>query len=170
MLITAGKIVKPHGIKGEVCLESYLDSPSIFSGQVFLQFGKHSPKQFTIKSFRAHQGRLLVTFENICDRTVAESLRGATVLVPKQNLPEPQPGEFYIQDLIGLTVLLTHSHKNIGHITDVQLGTGQELWLIESANGKEILFPAVPEFVEEIDLVKGEVLINPPEGLLELYL
>lgn len=170
MLITAGKIIKPHGIKGEVCLESYLDSPSLFLGHVFLQFGKASPKQYTIKSYRAHQGRLLATFENISDRTTAESLRGASVLIPKQNLAEPIPGEFYIQDLIGLKVLLVDTHELIGQIVNVMLDTGQELWVIESAQGKEILFPAVPEFVEEIDLDKEEVLINPPEGLLELYL
>ena len=170
MLITAGKIIKPHGIKGEVCLESYLDSPSLFLGQIFLQFGKATPKQHTIKSFRAHQGRLLATFENIADRTTAESLRGAAVLIPKQNLASPKPGEFYIQDLIGLTVMLAYNNEIIGQIVDVNLGTGQELWVIESVNGNEILFPAVPEFVEEIDLDKAEVFINPPEGLLELYL
>ena len=170
MLITAGKIIKPHGIRGEVCLESYLDSPSLFLGQIFLQFGKAAPKQHTIKSYRSHQGRLLATFENISDRTSAESLRGAAVLIPKQNLAEPKPGEFYIQDLIGLNVLLTQTKECIGQITEVNLGTGQELWVIENSEGKEILFPAVPEFVEEIDLDNGNVLITPPQGLLELYL
>ena len=108
--------------------------------------------------------------KNIADRTTAESLRGAAVLIPKQNLASPNPGEFYIQDLIGLTVMLAYNNEIIGQIVDVNLGTGQELWVIESVNGKEILFPAVPEFVEEIDLDKAEVFINPPEGLLELYL
>lgn len=169
MLITAGKIIKPHGIRGEVCIESYLDDPSIFCGNVLLRWGQKEPVPYTLESFRPHQGRLLVTFKEVADRNVAETLRNADVLIPRQLLPAPEPGEFYLQDIIGLTVLHSVSFEEIGHITDISLESGQEIWFIESTGGKEIMFPAVPEFVDTIDLDSGTVTILPPEGLLELY-
>lgn len=170
MLITAGKIIKPHGIRGEVSVESYVDSPSLFCGEVFLQTGKKKPKVYTSTGQRTHQNRTLVLFKEVSDRNTAEELRGSIILIPKSQLSEPDPGEVYFHDLIGLEVLEADSFENIGIITDISLNSGQEIWFIESPDGKEILFPAVAEFVEEIDLDAGKCVIRPPEGLLDIYL
>lgn len=170
MLITAGKIIKPHGIRGEVSVESYLDSPSLLCGEVFLQIGKKEPKAYTAISRRAHQNRVLVVFKEVATRNMAEDLRGSLILIPKARLAEPDPEEVYFHDLIGLEVIEDDSFERIGIITDISLISGQELWFIESPSGKEILFPAVPEFVVGIDLVAGKCFVRPPDGLLDLYL
>ena len=151
-------------------MESYLDSPSLFCGEVFIKLGAGEPKPYTTSSQRSHQDRVLLTFKQVDDRNLAESLRGALILIPRERLGPPSPGEVYIQDLIGLEVFEAESFEHIGILTDVTLDSGQEIWFIEAPSGKEILFPAVPEFVESIDLEKGQVSIRPPEGLLEIYL
>ena len=168
-LIKAGRIIKPHGIKGEVCIDSYVDSPSLLLGSVFLQQGNEVPKPLLLLKARPHQGRLLGVFEEVVDRNAAEEIRGAYLLVARNRLPKLDEGEFYLHDLLGLEVLLQSSGESVGRIEDVDLSTGQEIWVIRTSGGKEILFPGVPEFVSDIDLEQGQVVISPPEGLLERY-
>lgn len=169
-LIKAGRIIKPHGIRGEVCIDSYVDSPSLLLGNVFLQQGEQAPKPMVLLKARPHQGRLLGVFEEVTDRNAAEEIRGADLLIGRNRLPELAEGEFYLQDLLGLEVRLHSSGESVGHVVDVDLSSGQEIWVIEAKGGAEILFPAVPEFVTSIDLERGQVVISPPEGLLELYI
>ena len=170
MLITAGKIIKPHGIKGEVSVESYLDSPSLFCGEVFLQDARGEQSQHTVVSQRSHQGRILLTLKEVDDRNGAEALRGRLVLISRSRLAPAAQGEVYLQDIIGLEVFEAVNFEYIGIISDVNVDTAQEIWFIETPSGQEILFPAVAEFIESIDLEKGQVCICPPEGLLEIYL
>lgn len=168
-LIKAGRIIKPHGIRGEVCIDSYVDSPSLLLGNVFLQQGGQAPRPLVMLKARPHQGRILGIFEEVVDRNAAEEIRGADLLIDRNRLPELNEGEFYLQDILGLEVVLQSSGKSVGHIVDVDLSSGQEIWVIESSAGAEILFPAVPEFVNAIDLEHGQIAVSPPEGLLELY-
>ena len=170
MLITAGKIIKPHGIKGEVSVESYLDSPSLFCGEIYLQTRKEPPRAYTTTFQRTHQNRVLLTFKEVDNRNLAEELRGAMVLIPKSRLVPADPGEVYLQDIIGLEVFEAANFEYIGIVSDVSANPDQEIWFIETPSGKEILFPAVSEFIESIDLEKGQVTIRPPDGLLEIYL
>lgn len=100
------------------------------------------------------------------DRTAAEALRNQELLISEADLPEPDDDEVYLNDIIGLNVLC--AGQSIGVIDHVLFPAGQELWSILGSDGAEILFPAVPEFVEDIDLDAGTVTINPPEGLLEI--
>ena len=78
MELQIGRVIKPHGVRGEVVVDPTTDTPNqrYAAGQVLK--GKQAGKELTltVRSFRPHQGRLLVTFEEIADRTAAESLRG----------------------------------------------------------------------------------------------
>ena len=170
MLITAGKIIKPHGIRGEVSVESYLDNPSLFCGEVFISRGRKEPEPHTITSQRSHQDRVLVNIKGVSDRNMAEERRNGLILISGEKLEEPGPDEVYLHELIGLEVFEAENFEYIGNITHISLTTGQEIWFIESPDGKEILFPASPEFVEGIDLEAGKCIIRPPEGLLDIYL
>jgi len=129
-----------------------------------------SPRPVKIVSWRSHKDRLLVTFEGIADRDAADGLRGAKLLVREADLPEPSEDELYLYALEGLAVLLEDG-SILGHIREVQLlPAGQELWCIDTEDGKEVLFPVAQEFVAAVDLDAGQVIIAPPPGLLELYL
>lgn len=168
--ITIGRIIKPHGIKGEVCVDFYADSPSILADEVWLVQPPAPPRPVGIIAARFHHGRLLLTLENSQDRNTAETLRGAEVLVPRERLPELEEGEIYLADLPGFTVILAETDEPIGAIADVDLSSGQEIWRITTPDNKEILFPAVPEFVTELNARTRTARIAPPPGLLEIYL
>ena len=172
--IVIGRIVKAHGIKGEVCVDFYADSPSILpsssSGTVWLDLPPEAPRAYKIIAARQHHGRMLLTLENVPDRSAAELLRGVGVLVPRESLPALDPGEIYLADLPGFTVTLLDTGETLGQITAVDLAAGQEIWRITTPEGKEVLFPAVPQFVAKLDAEARSACIDPPPGLLELYI
>ena len=169
-LIEIGRVTRCHGIRGEVRIESWAESLDLFSGPLWLSDGRHEAVKREVASLRAQQGAVLVRFEGVENRTAAEGVRGLTVLVPTASLPDLDEGEVYLHELEGLTVIDDASGKVIGVLQRVEQNVEQELWLIESLDGKEILFPAVKEFVGHMDLQAGSVRILPPPGLLEIYL
>lgn len=166
-----GGVVKPHGIRGEFCIKSYADSPSIFDAvrALYLQEGARPPQPFSLVSWREHKGFVLITVKGVTDRDQAESLRGRTVLVREEDLPELPEGEHYFYQMIGCRVVLDDG-TDVGELKGFYETGEQDTWVIENETGVEILLPAVPEFVKDVDLDSETILIEPPEGLLDLYL
>ena len=174
-LLPIGRIRNAHGIKGEVCVDYYADSPLLLQEGAYLRSKDGDPVFHKVTSFRKHHGFLLVLFADSTDRNVAETLRGREVLIPQSRLPKPDEGEIYIYQLMGLAVLAVEpdspngSEKNLGIISSVDDQTGQELWTISKPGEADILFPATSEFVLDFDLENNTVRIAPPPGLVDLY-
>lgn len=171
-LLPVGRIRKAHGIKGEVSADYYADSPELLSDGVFLRHGASAPVLHEVASFRFHNGVLLIHFENVPDRNMAETLRGYEILVPEDRLPEPGDGAIYLHEIMGLRVLAANedgTEADWGVITAVMEPAGQELWTISRENEEDILFPATPELVLGFDLDERIVRIAPPPGLIDLY-
>ena len=170
-LIEVGMLGRPHGIRGEVRVSYYAESLDLLrSGEVYLQAGNRPPRKVEVESVRIHQGMPLVRFAEAPDRTAAEILRGQTLLVADAVLPEPDGDEVYLHDMLGLSVVLDADGSRLGTLEQVLFHGEQEVWVIVTPDGREVLFPAVPEFVPDIDLDAEIIRIAPPEGLLELYL
>lgn len=186
-LVKVGHISKAHGIRGELVLVFDADSPELVSGEVVLRPRSQGPdKRLVVERTRFHHGKLLVSVRGVSTRNDAELLCRHGVYVPKDRLPPLEDDEVYLSDLPGLRVFLAagrasgtsdgikepepQAGEEIGVIASVDVPAGQELWTIVTPGGKEILFPAVEQFVISIDLEQGAALINPPPGLLELYL
>lgn len=168
-LVTIGTLARPHGIKGEIRVNYYAESPLLLRGEVYLQAGNQPPRKMEVDTVRMHQGTPLVRFVAAPDRTAAELLRGQEVLVPDADLPEPDEDEVYLRDMLGLSVLLDATGEHLGVLDHVLFHGEQEVWVILTPSGREIFLPAVPEFVADIDLDAERIRITPPEGLLELY-
>jgi 16S rRNA processing protein RimM len=118
-------------------------------------------------------GHLLLTLAGVDSRDKAEALRRCRLLIHRTALPPPAEGEVYLFSLPGLRVLAREAEgqeEYIGRIASVSSHAGQEIWTILPPQGREILFPAVPDFVLGIDLDAGLVRISPPPGLIALYL
>jgi 16S rRNA processing protein RimM len=174
--IIVGRIARPHGIRGELCVDSHADSPSYFARGAKLRLSPPADpgrgRDYVVRAARVHQDRFLVTFEGVSDRNAAETLRGLAVCVALEDLAPPDPDEIFLHQLFGLRVRLAGAaptDSDLGVIEDVRDFGGGELWVIKDSQGREILFPATDEFVTKIDLEAGLVVIDPPPGLLELY-
>lgn len=168
--VLMGVFSRPHGIKGEVCVDWYADSPSALHGRIFLQSGKEPPRVARVSMVREHQGRPLLQLEGVVDRAGAERLRGMKILVLQEDLPELDENEVYLHQLIGLTVVLDADDSVLGVLDHVEFPAGKELWVIVTQDGTEVLFPAAEEFINSFDLENREVFITPPPGLLDIYL
>ena len=168
--IEVGHIAKPQGLKGEVRVNYYADSPDLLSGELYLQAGNQAPVRVQAVSWRVHQGGLVLRLEGVGDRTAAEGLRGQTLLVADASLPPPGEDEIYLHTLLGLDVVLNATGEKLGQLDDVLFHGEQEIWVIRTPDGIEVYLPAQPEFVPAIDLEAGVIRIAPPPGLLELYL
>lgn len=122
-----------------------------------------------MRSSRRHKGRVLLTLKGVDGRDQAENLRGMEVMVREADLPAAAEDEVYMYELEGMSVELENGTV-VGTISNFILSPGQETWVITSSDGKEVLFPAVEEFVMSVDLDAEKVVIDPPEGLLDVYL
>lgn len=165
MELMIGRVIKSHGIKGEVVVEPTTDEPEVrFAVGEKLQ-GRQGRKEheLTISAVRSHKGRLLVTCKEIADRTQADSLRGTQFFAAP--LEDDDEG-FYDHELEGLRVI--HDGEDIGAVASVVHGPSQDLLEVELSTGNSALVPFVHAIVPEVDVEAGTCTIEPPEGLLDL--
>lgn len=167
--VILGRLTRPHSIRGEIRVDYYADSPLLLEKPLLLRAGEGVPRPVTVASWRTWRDQLIIRLEGVADRSAAEMLRGQELLIDAAQLPEADPDEPYLHELLGLSVVLSATGESVGVLDDVLFPAGQELWSIQSPDGHEILFPAVPEFVDKIDIQAGHILITPPEGLFDLY-
>jgi 16S rRNA processing protein RimM len=119
----------------------------------------------TVAGTRWHSGELLVRFEGVSDRDAAADLRGTWLMVDSATIAPPaDPDEFRDTDLVGLSVH-TADGTHVGTVEDV-LHSGQDVLVIKSSDGREVMVPFVKPLVPEVDVPAGTLTINPPDGLL----
>ncbi len=166
--LVLGRVRKPHGLKGELSILSYADSPLIFDKlkKIFLRLNNLRPKEFEIFKARGHGKFVLLKLKDIRDRDEAEKWRGADVLALKADIPREED-EVFFEEIIGCSVYLPDGIY-VGVVKDVKR-CPQEIWEIVDEENNEILFPAIDKFVIKLDVDKREIIIDPPSGLLEIY-
>lgn len=159
---------KPHGIKGEMAVKWLAEIAPAPGMEVFLETATGKRQMEIIDSVRFHNDRYLIFFKNIRDRNQAEQIAGSKIYIERNQLPEPEEGEFFLQDLLGSTVFLADGSL-LGKLDHLEFPAGKEVWAIKLINGKELLFPVREEFIEEIDVEAKKIVINPPSGLVDIY-
>lgn len=174
MDLVVGRVIKAHGISGEVVVDIRTDDP----GERFApgsslrgRPGARNPgpeRTYLVESMRDHGGRLLVRLQGVTDRNEADALRGMLFLVDSANLPPiDEPDEFYDHQLEGLKVR-TVDGVDVGVVTEVLHTPAGELLSVRTESGKEVLVPFVAHMVPTVSLADSLVEIDPPDGLLEL--
>ena len=119
---------------------------------------------------RLHRGQPLLTLPHVPDRTAAEGLRGVRILVERAALPPLEDDEAYLHDILGATVVDDTTGLPIGVLEHVEFPSEQDIWIIRTPDGREVLFPAAPELIAGFDAEGRTVHVLPPPGLLDLYL
>ncbi|MGH7927539.1 MAG: ribosome maturation factor RimM, partial [Candidatus Binatia bacterium] len=115
---------------------------------------------------RPHNRQILIKFRGVNDIDAAQLLIGAKLSVSAECLPALEPGQHYLFQAMGLVVFDMQGNR-LGTITGTWSAGGRELYVV-TGSGKEFLVPAVKEIVEKIDFDAGHMIINPPDGLLDL--
>lgn len=163
MRLAIARIVAPQGIRGEVRAICLTDFPERFPGrEVWLG---ETDQRIRIVAARPHKNVWLLRLEGINDRNAAEKLRGLRLYTDTDDLAPLGDDEYYIHDLIGLSVQ-TEAGEPVGVLKDVLRPGANDVYVVETADGREHLIPAVRQFVQ-IDLAKRIVTVRPIPGLLD---
>jgi 16S rRNA processing protein RimM len=160
--VLVGRFGAPHGVKGEVRLQSFTKIPDAIAGYRPLTDASGA-RQFALKSVRRVKDSLLVArIAGIDDRTSAEGLANIELFLPRDSLPPTSDDEFYLADLIGLSAL-DQNRAPLGRIKNVHdFGGGDILEIEPVARAETLLFPFTRDVVPEVDVAGGYVIIAPP--------
>ncbi len=163
-----GRVTKPHGIRGEIKIVLFAGVPVDLAGLRELRLlMPRDFKDIEIKKIRPGGRTAIVALAGVTQRDQAEGLVGAGLWVARESLPAPEADEFFWHELVGLDVF-TESGRGLGRVVDL-FATGAHDVLVLRGAGHEYMIPARREFLIEIDLRAGRVVVAPPPGLLEIY-
>jgi 16S rRNA processing protein RimM len=164
-----GRIARSHGNRGQVIVNLETDFPeSRFAAGQVLQVdagGTFQPRR--IVSVRFHQGRPVIALEGVDTMDAAEALAGAELKIPEADLAPLPAGTFYHHDLVGCEVR-DRAGRVIGRVTAVEGTMERSRLVVADASGRELLIPLVAEICVEVDPASHVIVIDPPEGLLDL--
>lgn len=165
-----GKIAKKFSFKGEVLIYLDTDEPEQYEEleSVFVEFNKNLVP-FFIENSSIHKGDFLrVKFEDVDSEQDADELIGSHIYLPLSMLPKLEGNKFYFHEVIGFDVI-DKRLGNIGKIVSINDSTSQPLFEI-LFNEKEILIPMIDHFIVEVNRKDKTIILNTPEGLVDLYL
>ncbi len=168
--ILIGKITKPHGLRGEVKIFPFSHDPASFiDNYSLLQLARdeQETKNFLsckLKNSRLHGKYVLTTLELCSDRNQAEQLSGFFVFIRDCDLPSLADDEFYLHELIDKP-LVDKAGNVIGNVNRILEAGTQEL-LVVQYKGREVLIPAVPEFI--VAMEEDHIIVDLPPGLLDI--
>lgn len=166
--VAIGRVGPARGVSGDVFVEPWTDVPAErFAAGAVLRTDPPDAGPLTVESLNLGGRKVVVRFAGVADRAAAESLRGVRLVVPAADRPPLEdPDEFYASDLVGL-LARTVSGDQLGPVRDVVNLAGAD-YLVLDIDGAERLIPFVAAIVPTVDMVGGEVVVDPPEGLFDL--
>ncbi|WP_461171672.1 ribosome maturation factor RimM [Arthrobacter sp. Z1-9] len=167
MQLQVARIGKPHGIRGEVTVQVLTDAPEdrFVPGTEFV-VEPASAGPLTVNSARWNKDILLLGFDGIETRNEAETLRGAKLFIETEELDEDDDEGWYEHELVGLEARV--GSRVVGKVAALNTMPVQDLLLVKTPEGEEILIPFVEQIVPEVNIEEGFILLTPPDGLFEL--
>lgn len=167
-MLLIGLVRRPHGLKGEVSVEPRTDVPERFAPGASVEWRlRDDARRLVVRGARPHGSRLLLSFEGVHDVDAARLLSGGELVVSDEDAVAAPEGAFYGHQLEGWRCE-TPSGTFAGTVRDLERTPAGALLAIETAAGREILVPFVAAIVVEIDEPGRRIVIDPPDGLLEL--
>ena len=164
-LRAAAVIAKVFGIRGELKIHSYSRSLEEFEKLDSVMVGKDEATavERAIESVVARGEGIYVKFRDISDRTAAQSLIGHFLFVEEEQRRRLRSGEYFVDDLLGMTVLGA-DRATLGVLEDVVHAPAHDMYVVRTRGG-EVMVPAVGEIIRTVDMKHRTITIDPPEGL-----
>ena len=167
--VLIGKVGSPVGIKGEFRVNLYSqDSGNLKEGKVLLLERADKSVSGAIEKVRYQKDKPVVRLKGVEDRNAAEDIRGMDVSIYAEDLEELPEGEHYVRDLIGCRVVdIAQDGAEIGVLEDVIQNTAQSILDVRTADGKNVLIPAVDAFLRSIDEEAGVIEVELIPGFID---
>ena len=162
--LEAGKIVTTHGIRGEVKIMPYTDTPELLAEFDRLFIGKNKD-ELIIERYRVFKNMVIAKIEGVDTPEAAEKLRNKLLYMHRDDL-ELDDDTYFIQDLIGIEVRDADSGKVYGTISDVMQTGANDVYVIKGSD-REYLVPAIADVVVSTDIDESIMTIRPLDGLFD---
>ena len=162
--LEAGQIVGTHGVRGEVRVQPWCDSPEQFATFKKLYWDKEGKQPIKLRA-RPHKNIALALLEGIDTVEAAQVLRGKMLYVDRKDIKLPK-GHYLVQDLIGITIVDADTGVTYGTLTDVSQTGANAVYHMQTEKG-EVLIPAIPDVIIEVDTKKDILRLRPMKGLLD---
>ena len=163
--LEAGKIVNTHGVRGDLKVQSWCDTPEVLCDFDTLYLDEKTPVE--VKSAQVHKNVVLMHLKGVDTVEAAEKLRGKILHLDRDDVDLPEDLVF-IQDILTFKVYDLRVDRVIGHIRDVLTSNpAHDMYEIAGEDGRLIYIPAIKPFLKEIDMDAGIVYVESIEGLIE---
>lgn len=163
--LAVAKVRRPHGVHGELVVEIYTDFPERLQPGKMVYVSPEN-KQLTISSRRSHNEGLLLGFEGITNPEEAGRYRNRILYILASDMHELQEGEFYFHDLLGLNVI-NESDMSLGTLTEIMETGANDVYIVTDSAGTELLIPAIPDVVLNVDLEAKTMKVRLLPGLMD---
>jgi 16S rRNA processing protein RimM len=164
--VVVGRVVRPHGVRGEAVVEARTDRPEqrFAPGRVLLT---DRGAELRVVSSRPHGARVLVQFDGVADRDAVDAMRGVLLEAEVDDVPDDDEPDVYADvSLVGLEARLV-SGEVVGVVRAVEHLPMQDLLVVRLTGGRDVRVPFVAAIVPSVDVEAGAVLLDPPGGLLD---
>lgn len=170
VFLVLGRIMRPHGVRGELRLQVLTDYPERISALETVYIGRDpydagSATGFSVLGARRHREQILIRLEGIDSRDDAEAHRGQLLMVALDDAVPLEEGEYYAFQIIGSAVITTEG-DNLGSIREIIETGANDVFVVQGGLYGEVLIPDIPEVVLEVNLQTRQVTIALPPGLL----
>ncbi len=161
--VVVGRIVRPHGVRGDLVVDFSADLLSLMGEGVKVQLGgEKRPRR--ISRLRRHGKMHLAAIQGISTRTQAEGFRDQPVLVRLQGMPPLPPNVFYHWQILGLQVE-TENGERLGRVSEILETGANDVYVIRDDAGSDLLIPAIEDVIRSIDLDRGRIVVRLLPGL-----
>lgn len=160
--LEVGKVTNVHGLMGEVRVQPWADSPDFLCKFKTLYVDKaHWPIE--VERARVHKNMVIIKFKGVTDVPSALAMRNAILYIDRADAKLPE-GSFFLADIYGLEVRDAQTSEVLGKIADVLTLPANNVYVVKGG-ARELMIPAVPQFIAETNLEEGFVRVNMMEGL-----
>lgn len=163
-----GKITKTQGLKGEVRMQYYCDSPDLVEEFDTLYMGKDKTPVEIEKSRYLKSDVVVIKLKGIDTPEDAQKLVGRMLYLDREDVELPED-VWFIQDIIGLQVVDNDDGTVYGKVDEIYQNGGADVYSIKTPDGKQLMFPAIPEVLINTDIEEGKIYIRPLDGLFDIY-
>lgn len=167
-LIPVGKIIAPHGIKGQMKLHSWSGNAESLAAVRFvtLKSPTGTLREFMTTCFKANSGKFIIGLQGVDDINLVQPFIGSEVCLKRGQLPVLEEDEYYWSDLIGLQVY-TDDGTLLGTVADIFETGSSDIYVVRNEE-REYLIPAIADVIKSVDPTGGRIVITPLDGLLDL--
>ena len=165
-LVRIGKIVNTQGLKGDVRVYPSTDYKERFEELEYLYIEGEGNKKFNIVKVRYKKNLAIVKFEGLNHINDVEKYKNFEVYTEKLDQGELEEDRFYVEDLLGMKVV-DEKRGYLGKLIDIIQNPAHDIYLVKLESGRDVMIPAVAEFIKDTDLESGIIHVTLIEGLIE---